>query len=382
MTSSRKRSFWESSEEEESDKGERKHDKYCLCRECCSSAWSRSAKRRRWDGDSKEKPILIGEVIAKKDNRRTFTISDDEPEDRRKKGSKETEKIATKEPRKANRTSLLSVLHLSDDSDPEDGGVPDLSFSQESASTELLETPPSSQSAEKSPKESSWSLGLKGTSLSEPAFADLPDFLVRPVSLSTVIETRIRKRNEDAEKRKLKKRLFFESYRQRYHRFLREKVNRYLRELPVSRSDDECWLYPSSRLYNSSSHTIHLRIRFFARGGSHIVRLNIGHILLLLEGKLTEEQKEGIIEHQWHASHLCGNWTCLNHRHIVPESGSTNLNRNRCFPKLEEPCLHEPQCLKRLKVDPMTLHPTSAPTDTNVVDPQSSQEIGTSFGYE
>lgn len=50
----------------------------------------------------------------------------------------------------------------------------------------------------------------------------------------------------------------------------------------------------------------------------------------ILKSRLTEIQIAGIIDHAWHASHLCSNSTCLNWRHFWIESGSTNGSRRRC----------------------------------------------------
>jgi hypothetical protein len=64
---------------------------------------------------------------------------------------------------------------------------------------------------------------------------------------------------------------------------------------------------------------------------------------------MTKQQKDGFINNQWHLSHLCGNWTCLNPGHTTVEPGSINIKRNNCFSH-RSGCPHDPKCIKEKKV--------------------------------
>ena len=64
---------------------------------------------------------------------------------------------------------------------------------------------------------------------------------------------------------------------------------------------------------------------------------------------MTKQQKDGFINKQWHLSHLCGNWTCLNPAHTTVEPGNINISRNNCFSH-RSGCLHNPPCMKDKKV--------------------------------
>jgi hypothetical protein len=64
---------------------------------------------------------------------------------------------------------------------------------------------------------------------------------------------------------------------------------------------------------------------------------------------MNKQQKDGFINKQWHLSHLCGNWTCLNPGHTTVEPGSINIKRNNCFSH-RSGCPHDPECKKEKKV--------------------------------
>lgn len=64
---------------------------------------------------------------------------------------------------------------------------------------------------------------------------------------------------------------------------------------------------------------------------------------------MNKQQKDGFINKQWHLSHLCGNWTCLNPAHTTVEPGNVNISRNKCFSH-RVGCLHQPPCIKEKKV--------------------------------
>jgi hypothetical protein len=51
---------------------------------------------------------------------------------------------------------------------------------------------------------------------------------------------------------------------------------------------------------------------------------------------LTKRQIDGWVYRSWHASHLCGNWSCVNPEHIYVEDGAVNLARNACFMHRQE----------------------------------------------
>ncbi|KAF2433051.1 hypothetical protein EJ08DRAFT_695075 [Tothia fuscella] len=64
---------------------------------------------------------------------------------------------------------------------------------------------------------------------------------------------------------------------------------------------------------------------------------------LLVKNLLTEEQKQGIINHAWHLIHLCGEMRCLNVGHFTVEPGATNQSRKICM--RERKChSHTPPC--------------------------------------
>jgi hypothetical protein len=73
------------------------------------------------------------------------------------------------------------------------------------------------------------------------------------------------------------------------------------------------------------------------------------HHLRNFAQQLTKQQKDGFISKQWHLSHLCGNWTCLNPAHTTVEAGSVNISRNNCFSH-RSGCGYTPQCIKDRKV--------------------------------
>ncbi|EPE32101.1 His-Me finger endonuclease [Glarea lozoyensis ATCC 20868] len=63
---------------------------------------------------------------------------------------------------------------------------------------------------------------------------------------------------------------------------------------------------------------------------------------------MSKRQMDGWVNKKWHASHLCGNWSCVNAKHIYVEEGRVNAGRNACFMHRDE-CRHDPRCLKELK---------------------------------
>jgi hypothetical protein len=157
---------------------------------------------------------------------------------------------------------------------------------------------------------------------------------------------------DQAEKTKLKKKLFFYTYGPRLLPRLEKVVQRYRSFASGGGSRQDCWLSTDPRLFTGTSQrrNISTKVSFRHEHESYDLQVNFGFIHMMVEGLLTLEHKKGIVEHRWHASHLCGNWTCMNPRHINPEEGSINLNRNTCFAQPEGPCSHYPKCLKHLKI--------------------------------
>src|SRR6266536_2788261 len=126
--------------------------------------------------------------------------------------------------------------------------------------------------------------------------------------------------------------------------------------LDAFREDDDCWLHPSPPCARPSSAGIPRPCGKITKTfvwqdhiGKHSLRLNYGIASKLANHKMNKQQKDGFINKQWHLSHLCGNWTCLNPAHTTVEPGNINLSRNNCFSH-RSGCLHTPPCMKDKKV--------------------------------
>ncbi|XMA15048.1 hypothetical protein WAI453_007839 [Rhynchosporium graminicola] len=122
------------------------------------------------------------------------------------------------------------------------------------------------------------------------------------------------------------------------------------------REEDDCWFHPSPPSARLSVTGVlrpvgKLQRRFAWKdcGGKHSIALNYGIAVKLINFQMTKQQQDGFINKQWHLSHLCGNWTCLNPVHTTVEPGPVNINRNSCFSH-RSGCLHSPKCLKNKKV--------------------------------
>lgn len=122
------------------------------------------------------------------------------------------------------------------------------------------------------------------------------------------------------------------------------------------REDDACWFHPSpppARVgVNGTLRPYGKLQKSFSwqdRKGKHSIVLNYGVVSKLVFHKMTKQQKDGFINKQWHLSHLCGNWTCLNSAHTTVEPGSVNISRNNCFSH-RSGCSHTPPCMKDRKV--------------------------------
>jgi hypothetical protein len=158
----------------------------------------------------------------------------------------------------------------------------------------------------------------------------------------------------------IRKRLFWETHWALQAETLKRQWETHLLFIEGRRTNG-CWLYKGPKLRNSRD-VLSISVTFRCNGRSQKLTINLSLIGRLLAGHMTKQEKEGLIEHRWHASHLCGNWTCLNPIHINPEPGSINSSRNGCLPHKESPCDHTPPCMKHLKVRLSALRPFPGPT--------------------
>ncbi|KAF2007542.1 hypothetical protein P154DRAFT_120907 [Amniculicola lignicola CBS 123094] len=154
-----------------------------------------------------------------------------------------------------------------------------------------------------------------------------------------------------------KKEIFFNGLWMQQREALQTTVDRYLSHVEGDLEEEECWLYKGPRLPQLQKRSITLNIGIRCNGKRQKISLNFGFVSMLLKDLLTEEQKLGIIQESWHCSHLCGNWTCMNVRHLTAEAGKININRNPCFRNLYGSCEHFPKCRKELKKPDHELFP-------------------------
>lgn len=127
--------------------------------------------------------------------------------------------------------------------------------------------------------------------------------------------------------------------------------------------DAECWLHPSPpppRLTKNglliSRRSISKRFTFTSPSPHAPVQLQTHSLTIpygiahhLVYHTLTLQRQDGWINQTWQNSHLCGNWTCLNPKHLTVESAGVNGSRNNCFSH-RRGCFHQPVCLKDYKV--------------------------------
>lgn len=146
---------------------------------------------------------------------------------------------------------------------------------------------------------------------------------------------------------------------------IKEKMEQYIHDVYKLfgdlRSEDDCWLHPSPPLACSNGRspgTIQYNFVWKDSFGKHRLHVNLGMVALISEHQLTEEQMEGYVNKSWHLSHLCGNWTCCNWRHMTVESGRINNSRNQCFRDATH-CSHDPQCMKDRKRRLLVTHAIS-----------------------
>lgn len=120
------------------------------------------------------------------------------------------------------------------------------------------------------------------------------------------------------------------------------------------RTPGECWFHPSPPPPRTSPSGLRPNgniKRSFAWTddiGRHSLVLNFGICSKLIYLKMNKQQRDGWIQQQWHLSHLCGNWSCVNPRHTTVEAGALNSGRNACFAH-RDGCIHVPRCMKELK---------------------------------
>ena len=132
---------------------------------------------------------------------------------------------------------------------------------------------------------------------------------------------------------------------------MRKYVHDLYRLFDDSHEENNCWLHPSpppARKNGRPVGTIQCNFAWKDSSGKHSLHVNFGMVALIVKHQLTEKQMEGYVNDSWHLSHLCGNWTCCNWRHMTIESARDNLSRNQCFPKAGH-CLHNPPCMKDRK---------------------------------
>ncbi|KAF2703924.1 hypothetical protein K504DRAFT_451143 [Pleomassaria siparia CBS 279.74] len=147
-----------------------------------------------------------------------------------------------------------------------------------------------------------------------------------------------------------KKQLFYEVYGPKILLHLEKRLSRF-RASPDLLNDSECWLYPK-RIRPGHKGALEITVTFRDDDNEiYQYRMNIGIVSMFVAGLMTEECKHGIIHHSWHASHLCGNWSCSNPRHLVAEPGSVNSRRNACFHGFKGTCVHAPRCMKELRTE-------------------------------
>ena len=140
-----------------------------------------------------------------------------------------------------------------------------------------------------------------------------------------------------------------------------EKMKKYVRDayrlFDGMRSND-CWLSPCPPPPCKNGRprgTIQCGFVWKDSSGDHKLKVNFGLVALIVRNQITEGQMKGYVKESWHLSHLCGNWTCCNWRHMTVESGRINNSRNQCFPSHGH-CSHEPPFMKlRKRQFPVTL---------------------------
>ena len=168
-----------------------------------------------------------------------------------------------------------------------------------------------------------------------------------------------------------------------------------VKKLFDSQDKDACRLHPNPPVLANGHGARSIRRNFSWKDGSSGARqqlgVNFGILALILKARLTHAQKQGWIHEKWELSHLCGNWTCCNWRHMTVESGHDNLARNgSCFSKRKRllrlapkvicgKCVqHSPPCLPRKKLPLQSLLPKQHEASSSQT---SASSRGTRHGH-
>ncbi|OAG06742.1 uncharacterized protein CC84DRAFT_1174671 [Paraphaeosphaeria sporulosa] len=173
-----------------------------------------------------------------------------------------------------------------------------------------------------------------------------------------------------------RKRLFFDTFHHLQRARLESSIQGYYSNIQSGISITECWLYTGSKLPKPPIQGLAMSVTLRCNGHTERLGLNPLMVKLLLDGNLSQEQIDGVVEHSWHTSHLCGNWTCFNTAHVVLEPGSVNSNRNACFHDIDGPCFHIPRCLKHLKLDKSLLGRATDQASLNVTAARNGHWTG------
>ncbi|MCJ1453623.1 hypothetical protein MMC28_003970 [Mycoblastus sanguinarius] len=156
----------------------------------------------------------------------------------------------------------------------------------------------------------------------------------------------------------LRKQSFIYSQNSRLKQKMEKHVADIYKFLDPFRNHDDCHLHPQPpHLDGRSTRKIYRNFYWTDDSGTHKLGVNAGLILLIMEHYLTDAQKAGYINQSWQLSHLCGNWTCCNWRHLTVESGPINVSRNACF-RSPGVCRHSPPCMKDKKRQLLVTHVT------------------------
>jgi hypothetical protein len=225
--------------------------------------------------------------------------------------------------------------------------VPSLTLSQESTNAEYVDTLDHSQSTV-----SSSALLIEPSPSQLEQLEEILPTLKSPKQVPAPRKTLTEKQRLYQERRemtKFKKRLFYTTLASSTRVKLEQLTQRFIGDLAMSKDEDECWIYEGHDSCQTRNN-ISVKVKFWHEGQQYALCINLGFIQMLLKHLLTPEAKEGIIEDWWHASHLCGNWRCVNVKHIYPEPGPINCSRNSCFHGSLDLCPHDPPCRKHLTI--------------------------------
>jgi hypothetical protein len=232
-----------------------------------------------------------------------------------------------------------------------DDDMPTLSFSQTSQLIESPSTPSSSQNSIGAPnRHVSESRGISSISKDSPQVHLYKHPSLYPLDDSFPkgaedVDEKHQREEESMARLKEKKRIFYMEWAPRNLRALRGRLLKYR---PLITEPDNCWLYAGWA--GIAKRTLAMTVAFNHNGHQHKYTVNACFIALLVEGLLSQESISGIINHAWHASHLCGNWWCTNPGHIIAEPGPTNISRNPCFHGRSPACTHTPRCMTERRI--------------------------------